>query len=59
MRFLVDECAGPSLARWLAREGHTVFSVYEQRRGMTDDAILQKCSAENWILVTTDKVSEP
>lgn len=34
MRFLVDECAGPALARWLAKQGHTVFSVYQEARGM-------------------------
>ncbi|MEW5720354.1 MAG: DUF5615 family PIN-like protein, partial [Chloroflexota bacterium] len=31
------------------------FSVYEQARGMDDDAIIQKAFAENWILITNDK----
>ncbi len=55
MRFLVDECAGPTLAHWLAKQGHTVFSIYQAARGMADDAILEKAYAENWILVTADK----
>lgn len=34
MRFLVDECTGPSVARWLREQGYDVFSVYEQARGL-------------------------
>jgi len=36
MRFLVDESSGPNLARWLREQGHEVFSVYEQSRGISD-----------------------
>jgi len=55
MRFLVDECTGPAVARWLRKQDHEVFSVYEQARGMVDDEIIQKAFAENWILITNDK----
>ena len=55
MRFLVDECTGPAVARWLRQQNHDVFSVYEQARGMEDDRIIQKAFAENWILITNDK----
>lgn len=55
MRFLVDECTGPKAASWLRDQGHEVFSVYEQARGMDDDAMVAKAFAENWILVTNDK----
>ena len=55
MRFLVDECTGPAVARWLHEQNHEVFSVYEQARGMVDDEIIQKAFAENWILITNDK----
>jgi predicted nuclease of predicted toxin-antitoxin system len=55
VRFLVDECAGPSLARWLIEQGHTVFSVYQEACGLNDAAILHKAFAEKWILVTADK----
>jgi Uncharacterized protein conserved in bacteria len=55
MRFLVDECTGPAVAQWLRDTSHDVFSVYDQARGMDDDAVIQKAFAENWILITNDK----
>ena len=55
MRFLVDESTGPWVAQSLREGGHEVFSVFEQARGMDDDDIIQKASAENWILLTNDK----
>ena len=55
MRFLVDECTGPAVARWLRGQQHEVFSVYEEARGMDDDDIIQKATDENWIIVTNDK----
>ena len=55
MRFIVDECTGPNVAAWLREQGHEMFSVYNQARGMTDDAILRKALTEQWIIVTNDK----
>lgn len=55
MRFLVDECTGPSVARWLRDQGHEVFSVFNEARGMIDDDVLRKAYAENRILITNDK----
>jgi predicted nuclease of predicted toxin-antitoxin system len=55
MRFIVDECTGPVVARWLRQQQHEVFSVYEEARGLSDDAIIQKAFAENRIVVTNDK----
>ncbi|MBF2009428.1 MAG: DUF5615 family PIN-like protein [Chlorogloeopsis fritschii C42_A2020_084] len=55
MRFLVDECTGPAVARWLRNQAYEVFSVYEEARGMSDDDVLQKAVDENWILITNDK----
>lgn len=55
MRFLVDECAGPTVAEWLRANGHEVFSVYDSARGMEDDDIVQKAFDDNWIIVTNDK----
>jgi len=55
MRFMVDECTGPAVARWLRQQNHDVFSVYEQARGMEDDQIIQKAFDENWVLITNDK----
>jgi predicted nuclease of predicted toxin-antitoxin system len=39
----------------LRRQGHEVFSVYDEARGMDDDDIIQKALTENWILMTNDK----
>jgi predicted nuclease of predicted toxin-antitoxin system len=55
VRFLVDECTGPKVARWLREQGYEVFSVYEQARGMDDNDIIVKAFDENWILITNDK----
>ena len=55
MRFLVDECAGPSLARWLHEQGHDVFSVFDQARGISDDEVLQIALENERILITVDK----
>ena len=46
MRFLVDECTGPGVARWLREQGHEVFSVYDEARGLSDDLIIQKAYDE-------------
>jgi len=54
MRFLVDECTGPSVAEWLRGQRHEVFSVYDEARGMDDDEIIHKAFAENLILITND-----
>lgn len=55
MRFLVDECTGPAVARWLRAQGHDVFSVFEQGRGMDDDEIMRRAFAGERILITNDK----
>ncbi|MEK6408833.1 MAG: DUF5615 family PIN-like protein [Acidobacteriota bacterium] len=55
MRFLVDECTGPAVARWLREQQHEVFSVYDEARGMHDYDIIKKAASENWILITNDK----
>ncbi|MGC8667665.1 MAG: DUF5615 family PIN-like protein [Chthonomonadales bacterium] len=55
MRFLVDECTGPAVANWLRGQGHEVFSVYEEARGMSDEYVVAKAFAEDWILITNDK----
>ena len=55
MRFLVDECTGPAVAKWLRGDGHEVFSVFDEANGIADEVILTKAHAENWILITNDK----
>jgi predicted nuclease of predicted toxin-antitoxin system len=55
MRFLVDECTGSAVVRWLRGEGHEVFSVYDEARGIDDDEVLHKAFDEDRILITNDK----
>ena len=55
MRFLVDECTGPIVADWLRKQGHDVFSIYDEERGMNDDNVIKKAFEENRILITNDK----
>lgn len=49
MRFLVDECTAPAVARWLQHQQHEVFSIYEAAHGMQDEVILRKAFEEHWI----------
>ncbi len=55
MRFIVDECSGPAVAAWLTAQGHDVFSVFDQARGLDDRTILEISQEQNRILVTLDK----
>ena len=54
MKFLVDECTGPAVARCLRDHGHDVFSIYEEARGLDDESILKKAVEEQRIVVTND-----
>lgn len=55
MRFLVDEYTGPKAAEWLREQGHKVFSVFDDAKGVSDDEVLAKAFSETWILITNDK----
>ena len=55
MRFLVDECTGPTVARWLEERGHDVFSVYDDASGIEDAEVLRRAHEEERILITSDK----
>ena len=54
MRFLIDSCAGNSLAAWLRSQGHDVLNADEMRPDPGDRALLQLAHAEDRILVTID-----
>lgn len=55
MRFLVDECTGPAVAKWLSQTGHDVFSVYDEKPGISDDEIIRLAFSQERILITNDK----
>ena len=54
MKFIVDECTGDSVAKWLKMSGYEVYSVYAENKGAEDEWILEKAIKENCI-VTNDK----
>jgi len=55
MRFLVDECTGPAVAKWLRQHNHDVVSVYEQAQGSLDDTVIRSAADGDRILITNDK----
>jgi len=55
MRFLVDECTGPGVAKWLRMQNHDVISVYDEIRGADDRDVIQKAFEQDRILITNDK----
>jgi predicted nuclease of predicted toxin-antitoxin system len=55
VRFLVDECTGPSVAAWLRDQGYEVFSIFDEARGIDDESIIIKALKEKWIIITNDK----
>ncbi len=55
MRFLIDECTGPKVAKWLSSQEYDVFSVFDEERGIDDVTVIEKALHENRILITNDK----
>jgi predicted nuclease of predicted toxin-antitoxin system len=55
MKFLVDECAGTSVAECLRDEGHDIVVVAEVMPQADDEQILEYAVSEARILVTNDK----
>jgi len=55
MKFLVDECAGASVADCLRDAGHDVVAVAEVMPQANDEQILERAVLESRILVTNDK----
>ena len=55
MRFLVDECVGPSVVRWLRKNNYDAISAFEDCRGWDDESILEKAQSEGRTIVTLDK----
>ena len=55
VKFLVDECVGPTVAKWLKQNNYNVISIYDDSPGIDDYSVLKKAIQENRILVTSDK----
>ena len=55
MKFLIDRCAGRSLADWLRNQGHDVVESRERGPDPGDRILLKWAVSELRILVTMDK----
>ncbi|HEV7666994.1 MAG TPA: DUF5615 family PIN-like protein [Thermoanaerobaculia bacterium] len=55
MKFLIDRCAGRTLADWLRAAGHDVVESQEWGEDPGDTEILRRAAADQRVLVTMDK----
>ena len=55
MKFIIDECIGLVVVRWLRTNGYDVVSIKEIASGSVDDSVLQWAFLDNRILVTSDR----
>ncbi len=56
MRFLVDECTEPAVAKWLRRQNHDVISVFDEIRGADDRDVIEKSILGCFIVATETTV---
>lgn len=54
MKFLVDRCAGHTLAEWLRNAGHDVVEARDRGPDPGDELLLQWAADESRILLTID-----
>lgn len=54
MRWLVDECVSPEIARMLRGLGHDVVHVLESYRAASDEFVFELAAREQRVLVTED-----
>lgn len=55
MKWLVDECTGLTVGRWLREQGYDVYSVGEQSPGWPDWQVLAHAVSENRVVISNDK----
>lgn len=55
MKFIVDECIGPSVARWLKQNNYDAISVYDSLQSSSDNTVLEFAVKDHRILITCDK----
>jgi len=55
MKFLVDRCAGATLAKWLRTQGHDVKEGWGAGPDAGDEELLAAAFAEGRVLITVDK----
>lgn len=55
MEIVADECVGLHIVDRLRSDGHDVWYVKEQQRGIGDTAVVQFATAQQRVLLTRDK----
>lgn len=55
LKFIVDECVGMHVAKWLESNKYNAISISSIMPGAKDSIILDKAFAENRIIITSDK----
>lgn len=55
MKFLVDRCAGKTLADWLKTQGHDAIGSWEGGTDPGDRALLEIAFQDERVLITIDK----
>ena len=54
MNFVADECVAQDIVLRLRTDGHDVYSVREQQRGINDPSVLQIAVGRGCVLLTQD-----
>ena len=55
LKFLIDECLGISISKWLKDNNFDSISVIKEMASSSDIDVLNKAVTENRILITSDK----
>ena len=55
LKFIVDECVGIHIAKWLKINNYDAISIAEEMPGTKDSIILNQAFSENRIVITSDK----
>ena len=55
MELVADECVGNHIIIRLRADGHSVWSIKEQQRGIGDPSVLQVATNQRRLLLTRDK----
>lgn len=55
MRFIIDECTGSGVARWILSQSYEAYSVADQSPGWKDTQVLDYATKNNIIVVTNDR----
>ncbi len=55
LKFIVDECTGPDVAKWVTSKGYETISIFNSFQGSKDIDILTMANKNGYIIITNDK----